>query len=90
MRLNNSGEASLRLAFQVDGLTRLMLGGTPEEDAPGKGKKENRRETWAPGVGKLLPRSRLSDTLTALQDSRNLYVPGCKLACHARIGTANA
>ena len=81
----HSGKAHHRLALQVDGLTRLMLGGTPEEDAPGKGKKENRRETWAPGVGKLLQQSLTSDTRTALQDSRNLHQATCKVACPAPI-----
>lgn len=50
------GEAMPRgLGLQVDGLTRLMLGGHQDgADAPLKG--QNRRETWCPGaVGDPLP-----------------------------------
>lgn len=36
--------------MQVDGLTRLMLGAASDDDGVVKSRKENRRETWAPGL----------------------------------------
>lgn len=39
------------LYVQVDGLTRLMLGAVSEDKEKVRHRKENRRETWAPGLG---------------------------------------
>ena len=39
--------------MQVDGLTRLMLGAASEDKEKARHRKENRRETWAPGLGKF-------------------------------------
>jgi len=42
------------LFLQVDRLKNMMLeGGGSDHEAGGKGRKENRRETWAPGLGAL-------------------------------------
>ena len=41
------------LRVQVDGLTRLMLGAASEDKEKVKHRKENRRETWAPGLGRV-------------------------------------
>ena len=48
-----SFERTLLLFMQVDGLTRLMLGAASEDKEKAGHRKENRRETWAPGLGKL-------------------------------------
>ena len=40
------------ISIKVDGLTRLMLGAASEDKDKAKSRKENRRETWAPGLGK--------------------------------------
>ena len=52
LQLVKEREDRERAQRQVDGLTRLMLGGGSGDEQPVKGRKENRRETWAPGVGK--------------------------------------
>ena len=49
--LNNNNKPAI--VMQVDGLTRLMLGGASEDKEKARHRKENRRETWARGLGKL-------------------------------------
>lgn len=42
--------------LQVDHMTKLMLDGGREEPEDKENRKENRRETWAPGLaGDALP-----------------------------------
>ena len=60
LQLQEEKEERERAERKVDGLTRLMLeahkGGDEETDATPK-RRDNRRDTWAPGVIGALPSS---------------------------------
>lgn len=60
LQLQEEKEERERAQRKVDGLTRLMLeahkGGDAETDAAPK-RRDNRRDTWAPGVIGALPSS---------------------------------
>ena len=43
-------DKQLLVKFQVDHMTKLMLDGGREEPEDKENRKENRRETWAPGL----------------------------------------
>ncbi len=67
--------------MQVSGLTRLMMEGKKDEAGGAGGRRENRRETWAPGIAGGAALNTAVDRLFAMLSKPSTAPLPCCAAC---------
>jgi len=77
--------ADSRPGTQVSGLTRLMMEGKKDEAGGAGGRRENRRETWAPGIAGGAALSMAADRLFAVRPKPSTAPSPCCAACPNRV-----